>query len=104
MSSYVTRKTPGDTAWFTRPVRYVHPLGLYAMPARHEWVKMRRIPEAHYDIYFKHFNPDLYDARSGTPGQGRGHALCRDDRQASRGLLVRQPVHRLQCIKHACRT
>ena len=65
MSSYVTRKTPGDTAWFThdRFGMFIH-WGLYAMPARHEWVKMReRIPEAHYDIYFKHFNPDLYDAR-----------------------------------------
>ena len=32
MSSYVIRKTPGDTAWFTaRPLRYVYPLG----PVRH---------------------------------------------------------------------
>ncbi|NLG37640.1 MAG: alpha-L-fucosidase [Clostridiales bacterium] len=65
MSSYVTRKTPGDTAWFTRDRfgMFIH-WGLYAMPARHEWVKMREmIPEAHYDLYFKHFNPDLYDPR-----------------------------------------
>ena len=46
MSSYVTRKTPGDTAWFTRDRfgMFIH-WGLYAMPARHEWVKTReRIP------------------------------------------------------------
>ena len=34
MSSYVTRKTPGDTAWFThdRFGMFIH-FGLYAMPA-----------------------------------------------------------------------
>lgn len=65
MSSYVTRKTPGDTAWFThdRFGMFIH-FGLYAMPARHEWVKTNeKIPEAHYDQYFKYFNPDLYDPR-----------------------------------------
>lgn len=65
MSSYVTRKTPGDTTWFThdRFGMFIH-WGLYAMPARHEWVKTNeRIPEAHYDQYFKYFDPDLYDPR-----------------------------------------
>ena len=65
MSSYVTRKTPGDTAWFRhdRFGMFIH-WGLYSMPARHEWVKTREeIPEAHYDKYFQYFNPDLYDAR-----------------------------------------
>lgn len=65
MSSYVTRKTPGDTAWFThdRFGMFIH-WGLYAMPARHEWIKNREcIPEEHYDLYFKHFNPDLYDPK-----------------------------------------
>ena len=38
--------------------------GLYAMPARHEWVKTNeRISEADYDRYFRHFDPDLYDPR-----------------------------------------
>ena len=63
MSSYVTRKTPGDTSWFThdRFGMFVH-WGLYALPARHEWIKSReKISEEHYDLYFKHFNPDLYD-------------------------------------------
>lgn len=65
MSSYVTRKTPGDTTWFTadRFGMFIH-FGLYAMPARHEWIKSREcIPEEKYDLYFKHFNPDLYDPR-----------------------------------------
>ena len=65
MSSYVTRKTPGDTAWFThdRFGMFIH-WGLYAMPARHEWIKNYEcIPEEKYDKYFKYFNPDLYDPR-----------------------------------------
>jgi alpha-L-fucosidase len=38
--------------------------GLYSMPARHEWIKTReKIPEDHYDLYFKHFDPDLYDPK-----------------------------------------
>ena len=42
MSSYVTKPTPGDTAWFThdRFGMFIH-FGLYSMPARHEWVKTR---------------------------------------------------------------
>jgi len=37
--------------------------GLYSLPARHEWVKNHeKIPEEKYDIYFRHFNPDLFDA------------------------------------------
>ena len=64
MSSYITRKTPGDTAWFThdRFGMFIH-FGLYAMPARHEWVKTNeKIPEEKYDKYFKYFDPDLFDA------------------------------------------
>ena len=65
MSSYVTKKTPGDTAWFThdRFGMFIH-WGLYAMPARHEWIKNREcITEEKYDQYFKYFNPDLYDPK-----------------------------------------
>ena len=42
MSSYQTKKTPGDTAWFShdRFGMFIH-FGLYALPARHEWVKSR---------------------------------------------------------------
>jgi len=65
MSSYTIRKTPGDTAWFRhdRFGMFIH-WGLYALPARHEWIKTREmIPEEAYDRYFKYFDPDLYDAR-----------------------------------------
>ncbi|MBN1290581.1 MAG: alpha-L-fucosidase, partial [Candidatus Latescibacteria bacterium] len=36
--------------------------GLYALPARHEWIKNReRIPDEEYQKYFELFDPDLYD-------------------------------------------
>lgn len=65
MSSYVTRKSPGDTSWFVhdRFGMFIH-FGLYSMPARHEWVKTNeKIEEEKYDKYFKYFNPDLIDVR-----------------------------------------
>ncbi|MBR3929856.1 MAG: alpha-L-fucosidase [Clostridia bacterium] len=65
MSSYLTRKTAGDTEWFTKSRfgMFIH-WGLYSMPARHEWVKCyERIGEEKYDKYFKYFNPDLYDPK-----------------------------------------
>ena len=52
-----------DTSWFVhdRFGLFIH-WGLYALPARHEWVKHREeIADSKYDIYFKYFNPDLYD-------------------------------------------
>ena len=65
MSSYNVIKTPGDTEWFRhdRFGMFIH-FGLYALPARHEWVKHHEcIPEEKYQKYFEHFNPDLLDAR-----------------------------------------
>lgn len=65
MSSYATRPTPGETAWFTRDRfgMFIH-WGLYALPARHEWVKTReRMTDADYDRYFRRFDPDLFDPR-----------------------------------------
>jgi alpha-L-fucosidase len=65
MSSYVTRKTPGDTEWFvkSRFGMFIH-WGLYALPARHEWVKSTEcVSEDAYQRYFAYFDPDLYDAR-----------------------------------------
>jgi len=39
--------------------------GLYALPARHEWVKSReRTSDEDYKRYFAHFNPDLYDPKA----------------------------------------
>jgi len=38
--------------------------GLYALPARHEWVRNReRITNEQYQKYFEHFDPDLYNPR-----------------------------------------
>ena len=65
MSSYVTRKTPGDLSWFThdRFGMFIH-FGLYALPARHEWIKnYELISEEKYQKYFDHFNPDMLDAK-----------------------------------------
>lgn len=65
MSSYKIRKTIGDSSWFrhNRFGMFIH-WGLYALPARHEWVKENeKISEAKYDKYFEHFDPDLYDPR-----------------------------------------
>jgi alpha-L-fucosidase len=55
--------TPGDTSWFVhdRFGLFIH-WGLYALPARHEWVKTHeRMSNEQYEKYFKHFDPDLYD-------------------------------------------
>jgi alpha-L-fucosidase len=50
-------------SWFVhdRFGLFIH-WGLYALPARHEWVKNREmLTDEHYQRYFKHFDPDLYD-------------------------------------------
>lgn len=65
MSSYVTRKTTGDTSWFIhdRFGMFIH-FGLYSLPGRHEWIKeYEKLSEEHYQKYFTHFNPDLFDAK-----------------------------------------
>lgn len=65
MSSYVRKKTPGNTDWFVhdRFGMFIH-FGTYSNAARHEWVKRRElIPEEKYEKYFRYFNPDLFDAR-----------------------------------------
>ncbi len=65
MGIYERKASPGKTDWFyhDRFGMFIH-FGIYAMAARHEWVKNReRMSEEHYDKYFKFFNPDLLDAR-----------------------------------------
>ena len=55
--------TQGNTEWFVhdRFGMFIH-WGLYALAARHEWVKNREeLSDAAYQKYFDHFNPDLYD-------------------------------------------
>ncbi len=59
----IPEPTPGDTKWFVndRFGMFIH-WGLYALPARHEWVKSREhISSEEYEKYFKRFEPDLYD-------------------------------------------
>lgn len=56
----------GDWKWWARDRfgLFIH-WGLYALPARHEWVKNReRIPDQDYQTYLNHFNPDLYDPKA----------------------------------------
>lgn len=58
-----TMPTDGDTTWFVRDRfgLFIH-WGLYALPARHEWIKNKeKIDNATYEKYFRHFDPDLYD-------------------------------------------
>ena len=65
MCSYKVKSTPGNTQWFRedRFGMFIH-FGLYALPARHEWIKKREmISEEEYNKYFERFNPDLFDAK-----------------------------------------
>jgi len=55
----------GDTKWFVhdRFGMFIH-WGLYALAARHEWVKhFERTTNEDYQKYFDEFNPDLYNPR-----------------------------------------
>ncbi|MCA1596290.1 MAG: alpha-L-fucosidase [Chloroflexi bacterium] len=63
---YTPAPTPGNTEWFVhdRFGMFIH-WGLYALAARHEWVKHREeISDENYQKYFDHFNPDLYDPKA----------------------------------------
>jgi alpha-L-fucosidase len=54
-----------DAGWWTdaRFGMFIH-WGLYALAARHEWVKNReRLTDEQYRRYFDHFDPDLFDPR-----------------------------------------
>jgi alpha-L-fucosidase len=53
-------------AWWThdRFGLFIH-WGLYALPARHEWVKRwERMNDAQYQPYYDLFNPDMYDPKT----------------------------------------
>jgi alpha-L-fucosidase len=58
------QKTQRMTWWTdARFGMFIH-WGLYALPARHEWVKNNeRLTNEQYQKYFETFNPDLYDPR-----------------------------------------
>jgi alpha-L-fucosidase len=60
------KPTTGDTTWFVhdRFGMFIH-WGLYALPARHEWVlSVEKInPKVYEERYFPRFNPTSYDSR-----------------------------------------
>lgn len=59
------KPTVGDSSWFVRDRfgLFIH-WGLYALPARHEWVKSHEeITDDAYQVYFDQFNPTLYDPK-----------------------------------------
>jgi alpha-L-fucosidase len=65
----LTKETEAQKAqrmkWWTdaRFGMFIH-WGLYALPARHEWVKNReRMTDDQYQKYFENFNPDLYNPK-----------------------------------------
>jgi alpha-L-fucosidase len=72
-SQLITAQLPKETEaqkvqrmkWWTdaRFGMFIH-WGLYALPARHEWVKNReRMTNKQYEKYFEVFNPDLYNPK-----------------------------------------
>jgi alpha-L-fucosidase len=68
--------TAGDTGWFVhdRFGLFIH-WGIYALPARHEWVRNReRIRDEDYQRYVDHFYPDLYDPAAWA-GQARSAGM-----------------------------
>ena len=57
------RESSGDKKWFIRDRfgMFIH-WGLYALPARHEWVMQKEeIPKPVYEKYMDYFDPDLYN-------------------------------------------
>ena len=73
MQNSVTAQLKAETAeqkskrmeWWTdaRFGMFIH-WGLYALPARHEWVKnAERMTNEQYQKYFEEFNPDLYNPK-----------------------------------------
>ncbi len=57
------KPTKGKTDWFVRDRfgMFIH-WGLYAMPARHEWVKQREeMTDEQYEPFFRLFNPRRFD-------------------------------------------
>jgi alpha-L-fucosidase len=60
---YHPKPTAGDTSWFVhdRFGMFIH-WGLYALPARHEWVRHHEeIPNEAYEKYFENFDPHMFD-------------------------------------------
>ncbi len=56
----------GDPSWFIKDRfgLFIH-FGLYSTAGRHEWLMTtEKIDPEHYQMYFKHFNPELLDFKS----------------------------------------
>ena len=73
------------SGWFAeaRLGLFVH-FGLYSGAARHEWVQTyERLTDAEYRVYFDHFEPDRFDARS----------IARAARLAGAGYVVLTTKH-----------
>jgi len=64
MSEPVDLPDPRVAWWLeARFGMFIH-WGLYALPARHEWVMSREeIAPDSYERYVRYFDPDLYDPR-----------------------------------------
>lgn len=70
LQAQLPKETPEQKAdrmqWWTdaRFGMFIH-WGLYALPARHEWVKNReKLTNEDYQKYFDHFNPDMFDPKA----------------------------------------
>lgn len=68
-SAQIKAETPEQKSkrmeWWTdsRFGMFIH-WGLYALPARHEWVKNKeRMTNEQYQKYFEEFNPDLFNPK-----------------------------------------
>ncbi len=65
LSNETEKQKEERMAWWThdRFGMFIH-WGLYALPARHEWVKSReKISNEDYQKYFEIFDPDLYEPK-----------------------------------------
>ena len=59
--------------------------GLYALPARHEWVRNKeKISNEAYQKYFDLFNPDKFDPKKwAKEAKAAGYEICRSHNQTS---------------------
>ena len=82
---------------------FVH-WGLYALAARHEWVKNReRLTDEEYQRYFDHFDPDLYDpaAWAGAARTAGMKYFVLTTKHHEGFCLWDSQAHRLQGDQHA---
>ncbi len=82
--------------WFvqSRFGLFIH-WGLYALAARHEWVKSNeRLTDAIYQRYFDHFLPDLFDPRAwARAARAAGMRYCVITAKHHEGFCLWDSVH-----------